>query len=326
MSGLLALAFAAGMVAPVNPCGFALLPAWISLTAGDADTAALPTRLSRALLAGLALTLGFAGTLVVVGLVVSAGAHAIIDAAPWLGLILGVVLVVLGSLMLTGRSLGLRVPGRSVRPRLGGRSAGRSVLYGVGFAAASLACTSGLLLAVIAQAQATATYTGLIVVFTVYAAGSATVLLLLAIATALAGSALTRRAASLARFGPRVTAIVLVLTGGYLAWYWFPAAVTGGTSATGNPVARFAATVATWVQSHGQPVAAAATAAILGALTLIVVHHRTNRNRLASPDPASSEPSPDPEDCCAPALSTSEESRQVAARRDHDIGQADARQ
>lgn len=32
MGGLLSLAFAAGMVAPVNPCGFALLPAWISQT------------------------------------------------------------------------------------------------------------------------------------------------------------------------------------------------------------------------------------------------------------------------------------------------------
>ena len=38
MGGLLTLAFAAGMVAPVNPCGFALLPAWISHTIGDGDT------------------------------------------------------------------------------------------------------------------------------------------------------------------------------------------------------------------------------------------------------------------------------------------------
>ena len=29
---LLALAFTAGMLAPVNPCGFALLPAWITGT------------------------------------------------------------------------------------------------------------------------------------------------------------------------------------------------------------------------------------------------------------------------------------------------------
>ncbi|MGA9374044.1 MAG: cytochrome c biogenesis protein CcdA, partial [Mycobacterium sp.] len=37
MGGLLTLAFAAGMVAPVNPCGFALLPAWITHTLGDTD-------------------------------------------------------------------------------------------------------------------------------------------------------------------------------------------------------------------------------------------------------------------------------------------------
>ena len=43
MGGLLTLAFAAGMVAPVNPCGFALLPAWISHTIGDGDTYVIPS-------------------------------------------------------------------------------------------------------------------------------------------------------------------------------------------------------------------------------------------------------------------------------------------
>lgn len=323
MAGLLALAFAAGMVAPVNPCGFALLPAWITLTAGDAHTHALPTRLVRALNAGLALTIGFAGTLVVVGLVVSAGAHAIIDAAPWLGLIVGVVLLLLGLVMLTGHPLGLRLPRRAVRPRVGGHGIGRSVAYGVGFAAASLSCTFGVLLAVIAQAQATATYTGLLVVFAVYAAGSATILLLLAVATAVAGTALTRRAATLARLGPKVTAIVLVLTGAYLAWYWYPLAVTGDSSSTGNPMARFAAAASTWVQAHDGLIALAAAGAVLGAVTLVVVHHRKDRNRPADPVPASSEPSPEPEDCCAPALTGPEESRQVMARRGHESRQSD---
>ena len=56
MGGLLTLAFAAGMVAPVNPCGFALLPAWISHTIGDGDTSPAPVRLLHALRAGAALT------------------------------------------------------------------------------------------------------------------------------------------------------------------------------------------------------------------------------------------------------------------------------
>ena len=71
--------------APVNPCGFALLPAWITHTLGDTTTDAFPVRMARALRAGTALTLGFAGTLAAAGLAVSAGARALIAAAPRLG-------------------------------------------------------------------------------------------------------------------------------------------------------------------------------------------------------------------------------------------------
>ncbi|MBI1379017.1 MAG: cytochrome c biogenesis protein CcdA [Actinobacteria bacterium] len=323
MSGLLALAFAAGMVAPVNPCGFALLPAWITLSAGDARTHALQARLIRALNAGLALTIGFAGTLVVVGLVVSAGAHAIIDAAPALGLLVGVVLLLVSLVMLTGHPLGLRLPGRVVRPRVGGHGMGRSVAYGVGFAAASLSCTFGVLLAVIAQAQATATYLGLVVVFAVYAAGSATILLLLAIATAFAGTALTRRTVILARFGPRITAIVLVLTGAYLVWYWYPLAVTGSSSSTGNPMSRFAAAASTWVQAHDGLIALAAAGAVLGALTLLVVHHRKARIRPAHPAWTSGEASTATDDCCAPAVTISDASRRTGLVETGDAGQPD---
>ncbi len=102
MNGLLALAFAAGMLAPVNPCGFALLPAWFTYTIGDTHDAPTPVRLARSLRAGAALTLGFAGTLTAMGIAVSAGAHAVIGAAPWLGLAIGVALVLVGVVMLAG--------------------------------------------------------------------------------------------------------------------------------------------------------------------------------------------------------------------------------
>ena len=103
MGGLLSLAFAAGMVAPVNPCGFALLPAWISQTLGDADASPVPVRLLRALRSGIALAIGFAGTLAAAGLLVSAGARGLIQAAPKLGLAVGVLLVLLGLWMLAER-------------------------------------------------------------------------------------------------------------------------------------------------------------------------------------------------------------------------------
>lgn len=287
MGGLLTLAFAAGMVAPVNPCGFALLPAWISHTLGDTDTSPVPVRLLRALRAGAALTVGFAGTLAVAGLVVSAGARGLIQAAPALGLAAGVLLVLLGVAMLAGRSISVRLP------RLPGRATealpptARMLTFGVGYALASLACTVGVLLAVIAQAQATASPAGLLLVFGVYAAGSATVLLLLALATAAAGTALTRRVAAIARYGPRITAVVLLLTGAYLAWYWYSAATSDGatTASSASGLTRLSATASEWVQGRTTPIA---VVALIAALAVIAMAGRSRalrrRSRLTRDD------------------------------------------
>ena len=59
---LAGLAFAAGMIAALNPCGFAMLPAYLALVVrgtGNSATAAL----GRAVAATAAMTLGFASGL-----------------------------------------------------------------------------------------------------------------------------------------------------------------------------------------------------------------------------------------------------------------------
>lgn len=290
MGGLLSLAFAAGMVAPVNPCGFALLPAWISQTLGDADASPVPVRLLRALRSGIALAIGFAGTLAAAGLLVSAGARGLIQAAPKLGLAVGVLLVLLGLWMLAGRSISVRLPRITGRATEGLPPTARMLVFGIGYALASLSCTFGVILAVIAQAQATASYAGLLLVFGVYAAGSASILLLLALATTAAGTGLTRHVARLGSYGPRITGAVLLLTGVYLAWYWWPAAATADNNlvATGRAggVARLSTTLSGWVQAHTAPIAALAVISLLVVLALGAAHRRRR---------ASSE---SPEACC----------------------------
>ncbi|UTM48955.1 hypothetical protein XH9_17005 [Glutamicibacter mysorens] len=125
------------MIAPVNPCGFALLPAWITHALGDAASSPAPVRLLRSLRAGLAVTIGFAGTLALAGIAVSAGARSLIQAAPALGLAVGVVLVLFGAAMLAGRSFSLRLPGIPSRVTARPPSTARMVVFGVGYAAAS---------------------------------------------------------------------------------------------------------------------------------------------------------------------------------------------
>lgn len=78
--------------------------------------------------------------------------------------------------------------------------------------------------------------------FAEYATGTAAVLLLVAVSTAAAETALTRRITALPRYGPRVTAAVMVVTGAYLAWYWYPTATNGATTASSSGgLARFSA-------------------------------------------------------------------------------------
>jgi cytochrome c-type biogenesis protein len=281
VNGLFVLALTAGMLAPVNPCWFALLPAWITHTLGEADTHALPVRLTRALRTGAALTVGFAGTLAAAGLAISAGARALIAAMPWLGLALGLVLVVLGAVMLTGRSLPLHlsIPGGS-RLASGPLNVGAVVLAGAGYAIASLSCSSAVLVAVIAQAQAAASYAGLLAVFAAYTGGAAAVLLLVSIATAVTGSLLSRRLGVLARYGSRITAVVLLVTGAYLAWYWLPAATSHGTTAS-TALARVSAWLTTWVQGHTSTIVALAVGAVLAVAASTWRYRRAGRRTSA---------------------------------------------
>lgn len=299
MTALLALAFAAGMLAPVNPCGFALLPAWITQTLGDTHTRPLALRLAHGLRAGLALSLGFAGTLAALGLIVSAGARALITAAPWLGMATGALLLLLGLAMLTGRTPRLRLPARVTKPRMHHITGmGRMVAFGAGYAAASLACTLGVLLAVIAQAQAAASYAGLLAVFAAYAAGSATVLMLVSAGTAIAGAAIGRRIAGLARHSDRIAAAVLVMTGAYLTWYWYPAA-TGGT-AQANGLAAWSAAASAWISDNTTLIAALAAAVVLvSALAALNRRRRLRIKQGTPPTDAVSEPVTET-DCCAP--------------------------
>lgn len=280
---LLTLAFTAGLLAPVNPCGFALLPAYLTHTATARSGATLPERLLRSLAAGAALAAGFALTLSTAGLAISAGAHQLIQAAPWLGFTVGVLLALLGVAGLAGRAprLWLHLP--TLRPLTRGGTAGpgRWALFGVGYAAASLACTIAVLLAVIAQAQANTTIAGQVIVFAAYAAGSIALLLVLSGAAALAGSTLSRFARAMARHQARITAGLLLLTGCYVATYWWPA--IAGRSPTGHGVAaidRWSATTATWLQAHTSMVAAAALALIVLTAAAVITARRRRGSQI----------------------------------------------
>src|SRR5262249_54912729 len=113
IDGLFAYAFTAGMLATVNPCGFAMLPAYLSYFLGTdvSGASATPTaRVARAIAVSLAVSLGFLTVFSLIGAVFRAGADQVVDWAKYAAIVIGVGLVALGTALLCGWHLPISTP------------------------------------------------------------------------------------------------------------------------------------------------------------------------------------------------------------------------
>ena len=91
----LAYGFAAGLVAAVNPCGFAMLPAYLSFFLGiEGETDRHVARaIPRALAVSGVMTAGFVVVFALVGTILARLFRSIADQVGWLTLAIGLVLV-----------------------------------------------------------------------------------------------------------------------------------------------------------------------------------------------------------------------------------------
>ncbi len=297
MTAAATFAFAAGLIAPLNPCGFAMLPGFLSLYLGAEEDAggSLLGRVGRGFRVGLALTAGFAAVFVVAGLVISAGLRSFVHVIPWLAVVIAALLVLLGLAMLAGASIGL-TPASRIAVGAPAAGYGRVLAFGAGYALASLSCTLAVFLIVVGQATAAANPVRVLAVLAAYAAGAATVLVSLSLSAALAKAALARAARRLAPLVGRIAGLLLAASGAYLILYWLPT-LRGGRSATPavvDQVLGVSTRIEAFLSAHTAPfVAALAGLAILGAVILPA----TARTGGAEPG---GEAASAPEPCCEP--------------------------
>jgi len=209
----LALALASGMVAAVNPCGFAMLPAYVTFFLGaEGDRA--PGRgesVLRAVPVALAVSLGFVAVFGVVGIALRPISSTVQEYAPWATIVIGIGLVALGAATLRGRGLKLRVPTLD----RGGRTTGlvSMFLYGVSYAVASLTCTIGIFIAIIVNAFSRTDFVSGVAVLVTYALGMGLVITALTVAIALASDSVVRVLRRGMRHADRVAAAMMVVVG-----------------------------------------------------------------------------------------------------------------
>lgn len=263
MNGRLTLALTVGMVAAVNPCGFAMLPAYLSsflgLEAAERDATA---SLRRAAVVGAAVTAGFVAVFGVAGVLLGSAETALYEAAPWLTIVIGLALVGLGVAMLAGRQPALALP----KPQLGDRGPGlRSMfLFGVSYAVASLSCTLPVFAVQVANAFDDDLLSG-VAAYAAYAVGMGLVLMTLTLAVALARHSFVAWLRRSVRHVNRVAGALVVAAGAYIAWYgWYEIRID--RDLRGDPaidrVTGWSSAVTDWVNQVG--------AVRLGLLLLLV--------------------------------------------------------
>ena len=218
ISGEFALALAAGMVAAVNPCGFAMLPAYLGFFLGTETTERTTSaRVSRALVVGASLTLGFLAVFTVIGLPLRNAGDFITNVSGWLTLAAALLLIGLGIAI----CLGWRLPIRTPKVAAGGRSGSFTSMFafGASYALASLGCALPVFIPVVVGGSRRHGLLSGVLTTGTYGLGMGLVIVALTVSLALASGGLLRVLRSAMRYVDRIAGVVMVLAGVYLVFY-----------------------------------------------------------------------------------------------------------
>ena len=215
----LAYAFTTGMVATVNPCGFAMLPAYLGFFLGveehgDRD---LLSSMLRGLVVGATVSAGFLVLFAAAGLLVSWTSIGIGDFSPWLTVAIGVALVVGGVAFIRGWNPTILLP----RLDKGGRDSTlwSMFLFGLSYAIASLSCTLPVFMTVVVTTFTRENLGSGLATFAAYGAGMAMLLMVLTLSLAAARQGMVTALRRALPYVHTVSGVLMAAMGAYLVWW-----------------------------------------------------------------------------------------------------------
>lgn len=215
------LSFTTGLIAAINPCGFVLLPTYLMYFLGmeSGRTQDQRTSIGRALKVGAAVSGGFLLVFLVIGAITRWQSNWFLRKAPWIALVIAVLLVVLGIAMMFGYRLPFTTPKLSIGGR--DRSVRSMFVFGVAYAVASIGCTLGpFVTRVLAGITRSGVLAGM-VNFALYALAMALVVIGLTVSLAMANRWLLGVLRKGMQHVETAAGVVVLLSGVYLFWYWY---------------------------------------------------------------------------------------------------------
>jgi cytochrome c biogenesis protein CcdA len=288
MTAALALAFAAGMVATLNPCGFAMLPAYLSYFMGlQDDDKSTGAAVRSGFVVGAVVSLGFFVVFGVAGVAITIGFRSLTTWIPWIALAVGVGVVLLGIAMLAGYQMTVGLP--KAKRAGSGTGWGRVFTFGVSYAIASLSCTLPVFLSVVATQLTQRSFAGGVAVFIAYAFGMSLVLVGLTVVMALGKQSLVQRLRGSAQYINRISGGILVVAGLFIVWFWGTEIASGATALGSSPAFQFvenlSQTALNFVADNTLLVAGSFAALLVGA-GLVSLRQKTRHPRSSDDDGA----------------------------------------
>jgi len=220
-------AFLLGVVAAFNPCGFALLPAYLGLYLNDQQAGDdLAARTRRSLKVSLVVAGAFTVLFGVTGALFSLASTLIVRLLPWIGLGVGVVLIVVGGMTIGGRLITFDAA-QQFASKLG-RGAGTSstrgyAAFGLAYGLASLGCALPLFLALVGTAVVLGGVGSAVLAFVLYGLGMAATLGVLTVLAGIVSFGILSRVRSVGRVVSVVGSVLLLVSGAYVVYYWLTA-------------------------------------------------------------------------------------------------------
>jgi cytochrome c biogenesis protein CcdA len=206
------LILTAGAVALFSPCGYPMLPGYISYYLGLKNS---PT---KAFFGGLSCTLGLVTIFLGFGVVVSIVGSLIYPYIPYFELIAGIIVFIMGIVLLGNISLpfpNIGIGATKYKGAFGLYSYG--LLYGL----ATLSCTAPIFISIFLMALSTGGIMEGILVYAVYAVGMGLPIVITTILVYRAKEYAIRRMVRYTRWFHTIGGGILIIIGIYLIFYYF---------------------------------------------------------------------------------------------------------
>ena len=275
------LSFGSGLLAAVNPCGFVLLPTYLMYFLGvTGRPGTQQASVKRALLVSGALSAGFMSVFVLVGGITRLFTDWINQNAKYVALLIGVALIFLGIAMLFGYRLPFTTP--KLDPGQRDRTVFSMFVFGIAYAVASIGCTIGPFSATVLGTIDTEGFGQGILAIGLYGIAMSLLVTTLTVSLALAQGGLLKFLRSGMKYVEIASAVVMILSGLFLAWYWFNDIRRNYSDDVTGSVLSWQERLQQWIDENRLLLAVVFSVIVIGAVAYTIVARRRELARLGS--------------------------------------------